>query len=523
MNKKTKIIIASIISAVLVIGTITGIIIFNKLKDKEQIEVTALEVLSPLEQSDSSKAANQTIKNVVKITNKLNEKQTIYGTGFFDKSGYLVTNSHVVDIKGDITIEYQDGTNSKATLFSNDIKSDIALLSVENVKVKALPTKSTIDLDITDEVYSIGYQLNLKGNATVTKGILSSKRVSSGIEFLQTDSAVNSGGSGGPVINDKGEVLGMVTLASDNATLSFAISSDTLELYISKLIKEAKVTYITEKRETNSLSVVLKEVNYVDDDIYDEQEYFEKDDDKDEDDDKDDDKDDDDGDDDDDDEDDDDDDDDKKKPAPTPSKPIEQKDYSLVPYNNTITLTRNSTLDTNINTYFNVGKDLTNCKLDTSKIDQTVGGEYQMNITCDQKSSSIKVVVLAPIPPNKVEIPTVSMDETKNNVTSFEQVKGFWYYPGYKDVCIGFTFNVDSYSVDQRTYDPYNHRLSYNTGGGSGFYTFEEVLRSHKLWVQGDWLWLSTNGKTTAFTRKPGVGVYNESHLSPAYDNWCKE
>lgn len=502
MTKKTKIIIAIISSIVIVAGIITGILVLRKDKPKENIEVTALEVLKPLEVSDSSKAANQTISNVVKITNKLNDKQTIYGTGFFDKSGYLITNSHVVDIEGELSIEYTDGTTSKAQIYSNDIISDIALLSVEDVKVKALPTKSTLDLELTDEVYSIGYQLNLKGNATITRGILSAKRVASGIEFLQTDSPVNSGGSGGPVINDKGQVLGMVTLASDNATLSFAISSDTLELYIEKLIKAKTVTYITEKRATNALSAVLKEVNYQDDDIYDEDDYFEKDND-DEDNDK------------------DDDDDKKESSSSTPSNPVApEKDYTLEALPYYMEVPKNEPLSTDIKTYFKVGKDLTNCKLDLSKVNVEIGGEYEIIAICDQKSATKKITNIAPIPPSPVKIPTFNMDETKNNVTSFDQVKGYWFYPGYKDVCIGYTFVVDSYSFETRTFDTYNNRLSYNNGGGYQYYTFEEILAQQKLWLEGDWLAVTTNGHTMYFTRKPGQGIYNETHMNMT--GWCE-
>ena len=408
----------------------------------------------------------------------------------------MVTNSHVVDIKGEITIEYPDGSVIPAQIYSNDIKSDIALLIVDDVKIKALPLISTIDLEITDEVYSIGYQLNLEGDATVTKGILSAKRVASGIEFLQTDSAVNPGGSGGPVINDKGELLGMISLASENATLSFAISSDTLELYIDKLIKAPEITYITNKREGNALSAVLKEVNYSSTDIYDEDKYFKSDEKKDNDGEKgehnnqn-----------------------DNEKPS-TQQPPTPKKDYSITETDQTSRINKNKPLSSNVNYYFNIGKDLTNCKLDTSKVNLEVGGEYEISVTCDQNKATRILTNYAPIPPNQVAIPTINMDETKNNVTSFEQVKGYWYYPGYRDACIGYLFEVDSYHFFGQVFDANANRLSYNTGGSSVYYTFEEIMAQQKLWVEGNWLVVTYNGHTMYFTRTPGTGVYNENHL----------
>ena len=121
-------------------------------KEKETSEINIIEVLQPLDTPDSAKAVNQTLNNIVKITNKISDKKIVYATWFFYESGYLVTNSHVVDIKGEITIEYPDGSVIPAQIYSNEIKSDIALLIVDDVKIKALPLKSTIDLEITDEV-----------------------------------------------------------------------------------------------------------------------------------------------------------------------------------------------------------------------------------------------------------------------------------------------------------------------------------------------------------------------------------
>ena len=274
ISRKT-IIILSIVGVVLILA-LCALLVWKVYFSEKDYEVGVIEVVEVLQSNDSSDAAKQTIKNVVQIINEVEDKK-IYGTGFFDESGYLVTNSHVVDIKGDISVLFNNGSLSKAKIYSNDIVSDIALLTVEDVNCKALPFGSTMQLEVTDEVYSVGHQLKIGGDASVTKGIVSAKRSASGIEFIQTDAAVNSGGSGGPVINSKGEVLGMVTLARDNATLSFAISSDTLDLYIDRLINNKKVTYIEEARETNALGVVLKEVNYTEEDIYGEKDFLKKD------------------------------------------------------------------------------------------------------------------------------------------------------------------------------------------------------------------------------------------------------
>ena len=523
MKRKVLLIICVFMLVLLLVGCSNGKKIENN-KDKtlQNIEVSALEVLSPLEVEDSAKASKQVKENIVKIINKIDDKNTIYGTGFFDKSGYLVTNSHVVDLEGEITVQYSDGSVSNAIIYSNDTLSDLALLSVEDVKVKALPIVSTMNLEVTNELYSIGYQLNLEGEASVTKGILSAKRVASGIEFLQTDAAVNSGGSGGPVINAKGEVLGIISLANENATLSFAISSDTLLLYIDKLIKNSDVKYVTEKRETNALSSVLKEVNYKEEDIYDEEKYLKKNNGNNPDKNKDGNEDDDNGignnkehtnngngnnsnnsnn---------------EAKKEPVVVEPV--KDYSLEYNGKAKYIHYKNTLSTDINHYFIIGKDLTNYKLDVSQVNMEKNGEYPISVTCDQKSMSETIIVIAPIPPNEVKIPEIVMDETQHNVTSLSQIEGVWYYPGYQDVCQKFYFNVDMYSWDVMTMDQYAGRLSYNTGGGSQFFEFDEMFVGVKMWVQGNYLVITTDRSQYTLTREKGVGVYNENHID---NNMC--
>ena len=268
--KKKKIIIVSIVSIVVIAVAVALIFVFNrdKSQDNKNIDVSEMEKINVLSEDDSAKAAELIKQNIVKITNEIDENTKIIGTGFFHESGYLVTNSHVVDIEGKITVEYADGEKVEGILVSNDITSDIALISVENPKVLAMSFGNTLKLKVTDEVYGIGYAYGLEGEASVTKGILSARRSAGGIEFLQTDASLNSGNSGGPLVNAKAELLGINTYATDNASIAMSISSESLEILINKLIKEKKENYLEDTREQNALSVVLKEIGHEVDDIY---------------------------------------------------------------------------------------------------------------------------------------------------------------------------------------------------------------------------------------------------------------
>jgi len=495
---KKKIIFITIGIVLAVIASVSLIFFFNNRNKK--IEVTELEMISPLKNGDSAKAVELAKENIVKVVNKIDDKNTIYGTGFFDKSGYLVTNSHVVDIKGDITVIYQNGKESKAEIFSNDITSDIALLSVEKVNVKAMSFTTTINLSVTDEVYSIGHQLNLEGDATVTKGILSAKRVSSGIEFLQTDAAVNSGGSGGPVINDKCELLGMVTLASENATLSFAISSDTLELYINKLIKSPVVNYVSEQRPTNALSVILKEVNYHTDDIYDEHKYFKKKDEPEN--------------------------DESKKEEHGEEKDSEHKyhdgnnnhkpqvpkDYSINRKAETMVLIE-TPISNDINTYFTLGKDLTGCSLNTSSVNTSKAGTYSVTVTCNEANSSTNIFVYGVKAPDGTIIPA---NLQTSNVTDLSQIEGIWFYPGYADVCQIFRYVIDVYDWTTLTMNQIKGTFQANAGGGGQYDSFSSLTQDGKLWVQGNYLVISFPGyEPYVMTRTKGTKIYHTQRNDP--------
>lgn len=277
--KNKKVILISIISIVIVsVGVAIALFIINKDDNSNNNNIIASEMdkIVVLENEDSAKAAELIKKNTVKVINEIDKDTKIIGTGFFHESGYLVTNSHIVDIKGKVKIEYSDGTGSDAILVSNDITSDIALLHVEDAKVLAMSFGNTLQLNVTDEVYGVGYAYALEGEASVSKGILSARRTAGGIEFLQSDLALNTGNSGGPLVNAKGEFLGINTYATDNASIAMSISSESLEIIIDKLISEKKVNYLEKERETNALSVVLKEIGYETDDIYGEDEIIRK-------------------------------------------------------------------------------------------------------------------------------------------------------------------------------------------------------------------------------------------------------
>lgn len=268
---KRSIVIFIIAITVLMAGI--GILYFGLL-NKTNKTVQNLETIDILARADETYATKLVKENTVRIVNSLDNGNTIIGTGFFHESGYLLTNSHVVDIKGSIKIYYLNGDSANAELISNDLTSDVAILYVDDIKVKALKFGSTSLLEEPMSVISIGFAYNLEGDPTVTKGAFSSRRSMSGVEYLQSDAALNYGNSGGPLIDDKGNLLGMNSYATENASINFSISSECLENIVLRLIDSKSKTYVEGQRPSNALSGVLKSVGYSIDDIYDEIKYL---------------------------------------------------------------------------------------------------------------------------------------------------------------------------------------------------------------------------------------------------------
>ena len=151
------------------------------------------------------------VKNVVNscLTIKTNFG---HGSGFLiSDKGYILTNNHVISGADKISVVFDNGFSFDATLVRKDADRDIALLKISGSGFKALPLNTKSDAAETGaEVAAVGTPAKVELGQTVTKGIISGTREIEGKNYIQTDVAVNSGNSGGPLINASGEVIGVV-------------------------------------------------------------------------------------------------------------------------------------------------------------------------------------------------------------------------------------------------------------------------------------------------------------------------
>ena len=157
------------------------------------------------------------------------------GSGFVvDSDGYILTNEHVISGQSRLTVVFDNGTRLTARVISSDATRDIALLKVTATSpLTVLPFATEVREG--EEVVALGYPLNLGGSMTITKGIVSAFRTVRGVARIQTDAAINPGNSGGPLLNTKGEVVGMNTSSIEQSTsgrpvegIGFAIKFDVL-------------------------------------------------------------------------------------------------------------------------------------------------------------------------------------------------------------------------------------------------------------------------------------------------------
>lgn len=173
----------------------------------------------------------------------LQQKVSSLGSGFIiDKSGYIVTNNHVVEKADEISVILSDDTRLEAKVVGRDPKTDIALLKVESEKaLPAIEWGNSDDAEVGDWVIAIGNPFGLGGS--VSAGIISARArdINAGPfdDFLQTDAAINRGNSGGPLFNIEGEVIGINTAifspSGGNVGIGFATPSDLVKPIISQL------------------------------------------------------------------------------------------------------------------------------------------------------------------------------------------------------------------------------------------------------------------------------------------------
>ena len=213
-------------------------------------EITSIEKTSNFSLTEIFERTEESVVQVnIRSDNAINNRGNM-GSGFVYKDdGYIITNHHVVDNAERVTITFLDGESYIAKIIGTDADLDIAVLKVEigSTYLQPIPIGDSSHLKVGEPIAAIGNPFGLSGS--MTSGIISQigrlLPQDSGYsipDVIQTDAAINPGNSGGPLLNMKGEVVGMNT-AIQSATgeftgVGFAVPSNTIKKVVPVLIRD---------------------------------------------------------------------------------------------------------------------------------------------------------------------------------------------------------------------------------------------------------------------------------------------
>ena len=194
------------------------------------------------------------IPSVVSITCELSGG-TATGTGVIvSEDGYIVTNAHVVEGARTIIVDLTDGRTLQGQLVGADGASDLAVIHIEDEELTAATFGDSSMLRVGDTVVAIGDPLGKELRGTMTDGIVSAINRDISVDgrvmtLIQTNAALNSGNSGGPLINCYGQVVGINTMkigdymnSAGVEGLGFAIPSTTVKTIVDQLIRQGYVS-----------------------------------------------------------------------------------------------------------------------------------------------------------------------------------------------------------------------------------------------------------------------------------------
>ena len=237
--------------------------LFNAGSSNSPLELTEAQAAPAFdaEEVNNISVYKKVLPSVVNITSTTlvfnffygNVPQQGQGSGFIlDKAGHVLTNYHVVEgaNRGGIEVVLSNKKPYKATVVGEDKLHDLALLQINAPNLQPVTLADSTELAVGQKVYAIGNPFGLSG--TMTSGIISAIRPIRNADgapiedAIQTDAAINPGNSGGPLLNSRGEVIGINTMIASNGAdqssgIGFAIPINTAKAVLADLTRYGRV------------------------------------------------------------------------------------------------------------------------------------------------------------------------------------------------------------------------------------------------------------------------------------------
>lgn len=231
-------------------------VVGNNLNASVNYDKTGKTVSIKSNENDVASIVSSVSPSVVGIIGKLKQssqeysdkgENLIFGTGvIYRADGYIITNAHVVKDMDSIVVVLSNSKSYKARLKAIDESFDLALIKIDKGMLKPAKFGDASSIIVGDPVIAIGTPLSFSLRNSATKGIISGLNRSAEGEynFIQTDTAINSGNSGGPLVNMKGEVIGINSskfIGYGVEGMSFSIPIDTVKYVMGHFEKYGKV------------------------------------------------------------------------------------------------------------------------------------------------------------------------------------------------------------------------------------------------------------------------------------------
>jgi serine protease Do len=264
--------VGGLIGALFTSAALGGVLVATRAKSTKTVAAPAAQAVDTAMAKDSPKASTafagptltvaDVLKRVEPAVVALSTQQQINAGSFFDvgpsqgagtgvvltKDGYILTNAHVIEGASTIKVTFSDRKVRTAAVIGRDREKDIALVKVDGVtNLATAALGSSKSMAVGDQVVAIGNALALPGGPTITTGIVSAldrtiEADNGSLEgLIQTDAAINPGNSGGPLVNARGEVIGINTAILRNTNnIGFSIAIDRIRPIVDKLRKGEK-------------------------------------------------------------------------------------------------------------------------------------------------------------------------------------------------------------------------------------------------------------------------------------------
>lgn len=250
-----------------IVAAIVPSYLYSKLAPMQQSQLVPSGqqiVIQPSEKINVAAAVAQKVTpSVVRISTVTVERDLFFGKRSYegvgsgviiDSKGYILTNAHVVgEHPEELTVFFKDGNELEGKVLWQDRLLDLAVVKVEAAGLPAAEIGDSDSLIVGEISIAIGNPLGMRFERTVTQGIVSGLNRSIMVEqgsvmedLIQTDAAINPGNSGGPLINSRGQVIGINTVKASAEGLGFAIPINITKPITKKLIETGKFipTYI---------------------------------------------------------------------------------------------------------------------------------------------------------------------------------------------------------------------------------------------------------------------------------------